>query len=78
MVGIVGCGVVGRAAVVARAGGCRLRQRHWHFVYSALQEYSHNVVVDEHDGMFGLFDEADDVGVGIKDLAVVEDALHGW
>ena len=34
-----------------------------------------NVVVDEHDG--GLLDEADDVGVGIKDLAVVEDTLHG-
>ena len=32
-----------------------------------------NVVVDEHDGVFGLLDEADDVGVGIKDLAVVED-----
>jgi hypothetical protein len=28
--------------------------------------------------VFGLLDEADDVGVGIKDLAVVEDALHGW
>ena len=36
-----------------------------------------NVVVDEHDRVFGLLDEADDVGVGIKDLAVVEDALHG-
>ena len=36
-----------------------------------------NVVVDEHDGVFGLLDEADDVGVGIKDLAVVEDTLHG-
>ena len=37
-----------------------------------------NVVVDEHDGVFGLLDEADDVGVGIKDLSVVEDTLHGW
>ena len=25
-----------------------------------------------------LLDEADDVGVGIKDLSVVEDTLHGW
>ena len=35
-----------------------------------------DVIVDEDDGCLGLFDEADDMGVGIKDLPVVEDALH--
>ena len=37
-----------------------------------------DVVVDEDDGCLGLFDETDDMGVGIENLAVVEDALDGW
>ena len=35
-----------------------------------------DVIVDEDDGCLGLFDEADDMGVGIKDLPIVEDTLH--
>ena len=35
-----------------------------------------DVVVDEDNGCLGLFDETDDMGVGIEDLAVVEDALY--
>ena len=35
-----------------------------------------DVVVDEDNGCLGLFDEADDVDVGIEDLPVVEDALY--
>ena len=37
-----------------------------------------DVVVDEDDGCLGLFDETDDMGVGIEDLSVVEDALNRW
>ena len=36
-----------------------------------------DVVVDEDDGALGLLDEADDMGIGIEDLAVVEDAFYG-
>ena len=35
-----------------------------------------NVVIYEDNGSLGPFDEADDMGVGIEDLAVVEDALY--
>ena len=35
-----------------------------------------NVVIYEENGSLGPFDEADDMGVGIEDLAVVEDALY--
>ena len=35
-----------------------------------------DVVVDEDNGCLGLFEEADDVDVGIEDLPVVEDALY--
>ena len=37
-----------------------------------------NVIVDEDDRCLGLFNEADDMGVGIEDLSVVEDAFDGW
>ena len=37
-----------------------------------------DIVVDERDGAFGLLDEVDDMGVGIEDLPVVEDALYWW
>ena len=37
-----------------------------------------DVIVDEDDGCLGLFNEADDMGVGIEDLAVVEDAFYWW
>lgn len=36
-----------------------------------------DVVVDENDWAFGLFDEADDLCIG-EDLAVVENSLDGW
>ena len=35
-----------------------------------------DIVVDEDDGMLRLFDEVDDLCVGIEDLPVVEDAFH--
>ena len=37
-----------------------------------------DVIVDEDDGCLGLFDEADDMGIGIEDLPVVEDAFYWW
>ena len=37
-----------------------------------------DVVVDERDGAFGLLDEVDDMGIGIEDLPVVEDAFYWW
>ena len=37
-----------------------------------------DIVVDEDDRTFGLLDEADDLGIGIEYLAVVEDALDRW
>ena len=37
-----------------------------------------NVVVDEDNGCLGLFDETDDVGVGIEDLSIVEDSFYWW
>lgn len=37
-----------------------------------------DVVVDEDDGCLGSFNETDDMGVGIEDLPVVEDALNWW
>ena len=35
-----------------------------------------DIVVDKDDGAFRLFDEVDDLCVGIEDLPVVEDAFH--
>ena len=35
-----------------------------------------DIVVDEGDGLLRLFDEADDLCVGIEDLSVVEDAFY--
>ena len=35
-----------------------------------------DIVVDEGDGAFCLFDEVDDMCVGIEYLSVVEDAFH--
>ena len=35
-----------------------------------------DIVVDERDGTLRLFDEVDDMGIGIEDLSVVEDALY--
>ena len=37
-----------------------------------------DVVVDERDGTLRLLNEVDDMGVGIEDLPVVEDALYWW
>ena len=37
-----------------------------------------DVIVDKDDGCLGLFDEADDMGVGIEDLPIVEDAFNWW
>jgi len=37
-----------------------------------------DVIVDKDDGCLGLFDKADDMGVGIEDLPVVEDAFYWW
>ena len=37
-----------------------------------------DVVVDEDDGCLSLFDEADDMGIGIEDLPVVEDTFYWW
>ena len=37
-----------------------------------------DVVIYEDDGCLGLFDEADDMGIGIEDLPVVEDAFDWW
>ena len=37
-----------------------------------------DVVVDEDDGLFRLFDEVGYLHVGIKDLPIVEDALYWW
>ena len=37
-----------------------------------------DVIVDKDDRCLGLFDEADDMGVGIEDLPVVEDAFYWW
>ena len=35
-----------------------------------------DVIVDKDDGCLGLFDKADDMSIGIKDLSVVEDAFY--
>ena len=35
-----------------------------------------DIVVDERDGTLRLLDEVDDMGIGIKDLAIIEDALY--
>ena len=35
-----------------------------------------DIVVDKDDGLLRLFDETDDLCVGIKDLSVVENAFH--
>ena len=35
-----------------------------------------DVVVYQHDGLFCLFDETDDMHVGIEDLPVVENSLY--
>lgn len=37
-----------------------------------------DVVVDEDDGLPGLFDEVGYLHVGIEDLSIVEDALYRW
>ena len=37
-----------------------------------------DIIIDEYDGLPGLFDKTDDVGVGIEDLSVVEDTLNRW
>ena len=37
-----------------------------------------DVIVDKDDRCLGLFDKADDMGVGIEDLPVVEDAFYWW
>ena len=37
-----------------------------------------DVVVDEDDGLFGLFDEVDNLYVGVEYLAIVEDSFHRW
>ena len=37
-----------------------------------------DVIVDKDDRCLGLFDEADDVSISIKDLSIVEDAFDGW
>ena len=37
-----------------------------------------DIIVDKDDGCIGLFDEADDVSIGIEDLSVVEDAFNWW
>ena len=37
-----------------------------------------DVVIYEDDGLFRLFDEADDMGIGIEDLSVIEDAFYWW
>ena len=37
-----------------------------------------DVIVDKDDGCLGLFDKADDMGVCIEDLPVVEDAFYWW
>ena len=34
-----------------------------------------DVIVDKHDRAFGLLDKADDLGISIEELAVVEDAF---
>lgn len=34
-----------------------------------------DVIIYQHDGFLGLFDQVDNVGIGIEYLAVVEDAL---
>ncbi len=35
-----------------------------------------DIVIDKDDGMLRLFDEVDDLCVGIEYLSVVEDAFH--
>ena len=35
-----------------------------------------DIVIDKDDGMLRLFDEADDLCVGIEYLSIVEDAFH--
>ena len=40
------------------------------------QDIDIDIVVDEDDGLLRLFDEADDLCVGIEDLPVVEDAFY--
>ena len=37
-----------------------------------------DVVVDEDDGLLGLFNEVGYLHVGIKDLSIVEDTLYRW
>ena len=37
-----------------------------------------DIVVDERDGTFRLLNEVDDMGIGIEDLSVVEDAFYWW
>ena len=34
-----------------------------------------DVIVDEHDRVFGLFDKADDLGIGIEYPAIIEDSF---
>ena len=34
-----------------------------------------DVIVDEHDRVFGLLDKVDDLGIGIEDLAIIEDSF---
>ena len=37
-----------------------------------------DVIVDKDDRCLGLFDEVDDMHIGIEDLPVVEDAFYWW
>ena len=53
-------------------GGCNARRA----IAEHRQGIDIDIVVDEDDGVLRLFDEADDMCVGIEDLSVVEDAFH--
>lgn len=42
------------------------------------QSVNIDVIIYEDNGCLGLFDEADDVGVCVEDLSVVENAFYWW
>jgi hypothetical protein len=35
-----------------------------------------DIIIDKYDGLLGLSDKTDDVGVGIENLSVVKDAFN--
>ena len=37
-----------------------------------------DIVVDEDDGLFGLFDKTGNLYISVENLAVVEDSLYWW